>query len=95
MPLVRVKGKAQITLPAQLRRALGIEEGDYLEARVDGNRIILIPQTVMDKLPTVTLSDRGEQMLSEALQDVKAGRVKEHDSVESLIQDLHDEADQD
>ncbi|MFQ5808660.1 MAG: hypothetical protein ACE5JM_03485 [Armatimonadota bacterium] len=50
---------------------------------------------VKGKLPAVTLSDRGEQMLSEALQDVKAGRVKEHESVESLIQDLHDEAGQD
>jgi len=47
------------------------------------------------KLPVVTLSEHGEQMLREALEEVKAGKVKDHDTVESLIQDLRDEADQD
>ena len=95
MPLVRVKDKAQITLPAKVRRTLGIEEGDYLEVQLEGNRIVLIPQTVMAKLPPVTLSRGGEQMLEEALEDVRQGRVREHGDVESLIEELHDEADQD
>ncbi len=95
MSLIQVKRKAQITLPVKLRRALGIEEGDYLEATVEGNKIVLVPQTVITKLPPVTLSEHGEQMLREALEDVKAGKVREHDTVESLIQDLRDEADQD
>jgi len=42
--LVKVKRRGQITLPAKVRRALGIEEGDYLEVRVEGDRIVLIPQ---------------------------------------------------
>jgi len=95
MPLVRVKDKAQITLPAKVRRTLGIEEGDYLEVQLEGNRIVLIPQTVIAKLPPVTLSRGAEQMLEEALEDVQAGRVREHGTVESLIEELHDEADQD
>jgi len=39
----------------------------------------------------VTLSQQGEQMLQEALDDVQAGRVEEYDDVESLIEDLHRE----
>lgn len=93
MPLIKVKGKAQITLPAKVRRALDIKEGDYLEAKVEGNKVILIPQIVVTKFPPVTLSEQGEQMLQEALEDVKAGKVKEYESAESLIDELHHEAD--
>ncbi len=95
MTLIRVKQKAQITLPSSIRRALGIEEGDYLQAEVQGNKVVLTPKSVITKLPAVTLSERGEQMLQEALRDVEVGKVEEHDSVESLIEELHNEADQD
>lgn len=95
MPLVRVKSKAQITLPRKVREAVGIAEGDYLQVIVRGNRIILEPQTLVAKLPPVTLSAQGERMLQEALDDVREGRVKEHESVESLIAELHNETDSD
>ena len=91
MELVKVKTKAQITLPLRARQALGIEEGDYLQVTVDGNRIVLTPQMLVTKLPPVTLSEQGERMLEEALEDVRKGRVKEHDSVDSLIEELHHE----
>ncbi len=89
MPLVKVKHKAQITLPANLRKALNIEEGDYLNIEIDHNKVTLTPQTIMDKIPSVALSKKGEQMLNEALQDVKAGKVKEFKNVRELIKDLH------
>ena len=87
MPLVQVREKAQITLPYKVRKALGIKEGDYLE--VEGNRIVLIPKILIDKAEAVTLSNKGEEMLKEALEDVKKGRVKKFNSVEQLIDDLH------
>lgn len=92
MPLVKVKTKAQITLPLKVRQALGIEEGDYLQVEVQGNRIVLVPQALVTKLPPVTLSAQGERMLEEALEDIREGRIQEHDSVESLIEELHHEA---
>lgn len=95
MPLVKVKEKAQVTLPVTVRRALGIREGDYLKAIVEGNKIVLIPQTVITRLPAVTLSEEGDRILQEALAEVKAGKVKEHETVESLIEELHHEAHQD
>ncbi len=93
MELVKVKTKAQITLPHKIREALGIEEGDYLQVMVEDNKIVLVPQALVTKLPPVSLSETGERMLEEALEDVREGRVQEHDSVESLIAELHDEAD--
>lgn len=90
MTLVRVKTKAQVTLPLKVRQALGIQEGDYLEVSVEGNRIVLIPQAVVDKFPSVTLSEKGQQMLEEALDDLREGRTKAHQDVNSLIEELHE-----
>ena len=95
MTLVRVKTRAQITPPQKVRQALGIEEGDYLRVVVEGNRIVIVPQALVTKLPPTILSEQGEQMLEEALQDVREGRVKEHDGVDSLVAELHREADAD
>jgi len=89
MPLIQVREKAQITIPSKIRKALGIKEGDYLEAEVEGNKIVLIPKILIDKAPPVTLSEKGEEMLKEALEDVKRGRVKKFKNVEELIDDLH------
>lgn len=89
MSLVQVRGKAQITLPSKIRKALGIKEGDYLEAEVEDNKIVLIPKILLDKAEAVTLSKEGEEMLKEALEDVKKGKVKEFKNVEELIDDLH------
>lgn len=95
MALVRVRSEAQITLPLKVRQALGIEEGDYLQIVVENHRIVLVPQTLVTKLPPAVLSEQGEQMLEEALQDVREGRVNGHDGVDSLIAELHHEADAD
>ncbi len=92
MALVKVRSKAQITLPAEVRNELGIDEGDLLEARVEGNKIILEPQIVVPKFPEVELSEAGERMLDEALEDEAARRVREYESVDALIADLDDEA---
>ena len=89
MSLVQMREKAQITLPSKIRKALGIKQGDYLEAQVEGNKIVLIPKILIDKAETVTLSKKGEEMLPEALDDVKKGKIKSFDDVEELINDLN------
>jgi AbrB family looped-hinge helix DNA binding protein len=69
MPLVRVKEKGQVTLPAKLRARHGLEVGRYLEIREEGGRIVLIPQDVAPRHPEM------DAALAEALEDVRAGRV--------------------
>ena len=46
MPYVRVKQKYQVTIPTALRQAIGLHEGDTLDARAENGRIILTPQEV-------------------------------------------------
>jgi AbrB family looped-hinge helix DNA binding protein len=89
MSLVQVREKAQITIPSKIRKALGIKKGDYLEAEIEDNKIVFVPKILIDKAEPVTLSKKGEEVLKEALEDVKKGRVKKFENVEELIDDLH------
>lgn len=46
--LVRVKEKFQVTIPVSLRRQLSLQQGDYLEATVSGNGIVLRPKRMVE-----------------------------------------------
>jgi len=41
MPTTTVSSRYQITLPAEVRKALGIKPGDRLEVTVEGGQIVL------------------------------------------------------
>jgi AbrB family looped-hinge helix DNA binding protein len=49
MTLVRIKQNFQITLPADVRKHLNIAQGDYLEASIRDNEIILTPKALIDR----------------------------------------------
>lgn len=68
MPLARVKPKGQVTIPAQIRKALALEEGDYVEVSTDGKTIVLTPQAVVNRTDL-------EAALAEAAEDARHGRA--------------------
>ena len=88
MSLIQVRDKAQITIPSGIRKELGIKKGDYLEIVKEDDKIVIIPKILVDKV-SVNLSAKGEEMLKGAIDDVKKGKVKIHNSVNHLIDDLH------
>lgn len=49
MPLVKIKDKFQVTIPASIRRTIELDIGDFLEAEVREEGILLIPKTVTDR----------------------------------------------
>ena len=63
MPLVKVMRHRQVAIPKKLFEELGLEVGDYLEAKVRSGRLVYIPKAVVDR------------DIEEALEDIKAGRV--------------------
>ena len=81
MPLVKVKEKYQVTLPASVRRKAGLAVGDLLEADVEGKKITLTPKSVVDR------------ELALALENVRKGRVYgPFSSAKEVIQSLRREA---
>jgi AbrB family looped-hinge helix DNA binding protein len=77
VPLVKVKDKYQVTLPASLRRKAGLAVGDLLEATVEGKKITLSPKSVVDR------------ELALALEDVRKGRTHgPFNTVDELMRSL-------
>ncbi len=66
-PLIRVKGKSQITLPAPLLRKFELSEGDFLEATSTEEGILLTPKLVIDRSIL--------ENLKSGLADLRAGKT--------------------
>ena len=49
MPLVTVKPKFQVTIPAGLRKDIDLHEGDLMEATLVGDGILFTPKAVVDR----------------------------------------------
>ena len=49
MPLVKIKDKFQVTIPASIRKDIDLGIGDFLEAEVREDGILLVPKTVTDR----------------------------------------------
>lgn len=89
MPLVTVKDKFQVTIPAKLRDRIKIQIGDLLEVSVHEEGFLLRPKEVVDrkaiadqveailKDEPVAPEDQGkseEEIMEESIADVAASR---------------------
>lgn len=94
--VTKVTRNGQITLPAQARRALQIEEGDYVEVRVNsGGSITLTPKKLVDKEQAYFWTEEWQRGEREADEEIAAGRHKTFDDVEDLIRELNEAGDED
>jgi antitoxin MazE len=84
----KVTRHGQVTLPASVRRKLGIEEGDLIEVMVEDDKAILLPKKIVDKSQAYFWTKEWQEAEREASEDIKAGRVKKFDNVEELLADL-------
>ena len=49
MNLMRVRRAAQLSLPAELQQALNVQEGDYLEAHIVPEGVLLKPASIVER----------------------------------------------
>lgn len=86
--LVSVRRNGQLTLPAEIRRAAGIEAGDLLTAEVGRDGIVLRPKKLVDPTQAYFWTRRWQRGEREAQRDIDRGRVKRFESVEEAIAEL-------
>jgi AbrB family looped-hinge helix DNA binding protein len=94
MALMKLRRAAQLTLPAEMRKALKVKEGDYLEAEIVERGVLLRPVTVVDRArpfeelrrtaakirPTKAQPRKPiDVQEQEIVQEVKAYRRRKHD----------------
>ncbi len=84
----KVTRHGQITLPASVRRELGIEQGDLIEISVEDEKAVLMPKKLIDKSQAYFWNENWQAGEKEADEDIRAGRVRTFSSVEELLKDL-------
>lgn len=84
MALVKLKQKGQMTLPAEIRSALSLKEGDLLEVSVEGGKVSLSPKMVVDRR-----SEAFERMeeIGDRVRERLVVEGKTEESLEQMIED--------
>lgn len=88
MSLTKVTRHGQITIPAALRKQVGIEEGDLVELQIVDDHIVLTPKKLIDKSQAYFWTTEWQEAERQAQADIEAGRIKEFASVDELFADL-------
>jgi AbrB family looped-hinge helix DNA binding protein len=91
--LLQIRSNGQITLPASIRRRAKLSEGDALEVVVEEDGSIrLVPQVLVDRSQAYFWTERWQEGEREAEEDLRAGRYKDFDDIESLLDELEEDA---
>ena len=88
MPLVTVKPKYQVTIPAKLRKGLNLREGDVMEATVVGDGILLRLKDVVDR----GTADRVAAILEAVERTPEDARRSEDEIMAEVIADIAEAA---
>lgn len=83
--VTRVTRNGQVTLPAAIRRAANVEEGDILTVHLEADRIVLIPKKLIDKSQAYFWTEDWQEAEREAEHDLAEGRVEGYETVDELI----------
>ena len=84
----KVTRHGQVTLPAPIRKELGIREGDIIEITIEDEKAVLLPKKLVDASQAYFWTKEWQEAEKEASEDLEAGRVKTFGTAEELIEDL-------
>jgi AbrB family looped-hinge helix DNA binding protein len=93
-PMARttLRGKGQLTLPDEIRKAARLEEGDLLDAELTPEGILLRPQKLIDATQAWFWTPKWQRGEREADADRAASRVETFGSGEEFIGALRSRA---
>ncbi len=83
-----VRGKGQITIPSEIRKAAHLEEGDPIEVELVEDGILLRPLKVIDATQAWFWAPDWQAREREAAADLAHGRSRVFDSGEDFLASL-------
>jgi len=75
MATMRIRPKRQVTIPKEIFDQLHLEIGDFIEARVEEGKIVMIPKKLVTKAEVISLSKEEQEILFRARR--KIARIRE------------------
>ena len=46
MAIAKMRERGQITIPKQIRESLGLKKGDVVDARIEGDCVVIMPRNL-------------------------------------------------
>lgn len=83
-----IRGKGQITIPADIRQAAYLEEGDPVEVVMVDEGILLRPRKVIDSTQAWFWGRAWQHGEHEAFKDYAAGRSTTYETSEDFLASL-------
>ena len=83
-----VRGKGQITIPSEIRKAAHLEEGDPVEVEIVEDGILLRPCKVIDSTQAWFWQPEWQAGEREAAADLAAGRSRVLESSDAFLASL-------
>ncbi len=80
-----VRAKGQVTIPAEIRQAARLEEGDPVEVEIVDGGILLRPMKMIDASQAWFWTPEWQAGEREADADIAAGRVERFESDEEFL----------
>ncbi len=87
--LVKLRSRAQITLPKEAVKKLNLKEGDNLSIEVDKGKVIITPVAIIPKDELWAWSPKMRIAIEEGKREAKKGNLREYTSADELWNDLH------
>ena len=90
--LIKVQSKGQMTIPRRVRSAVGLADGDLVEVKAVGKKIVITPQLVDDDEYSPAQRCAIDARLAKSDEDIKHGRVHgPYDSHKGFVESLRQE----
>jgi AbrB family looped-hinge helix DNA binding protein len=75
MSIVKVRPRRQVTIPKEIFNKLHLEEGDFIEAKAEDQKIVLVPKKLVTKTDVVPLSEEEQKILKKT--QAKIQKIKQ------------------
>jgi len=86
-----VRDRGQWTIPAEIRRAARIDEGDVLEAELVEDGILLRVRKVIDASQAWFWTEAWQKSVRTSVAEIEAGRGERFDSDKAFLASLEDD----
>ena len=75
MSVVKVRPRRQVTIPKEIFNRLHLEVGDFIEAKAEDQKIVLVPKKLVTKTEVIPLNKEEQKTLKKA--KVKIENIKQ------------------
>ncbi len=88
---ISVQKRNLISLPKDVREKLNIGEGDVLDVRIEGNKIVMEPYKLIPSSQAYFWTQKTQNDMVEAKRDKESGRTREFNNIDEFMEGLNND----